>query len=81
MALRGVRVVEMAGLAPAPFCGMVLADFGATVIKVDKVSFTVSENILNTEVDGTVKLFIYVCIYECSLSFQSYNFYIKQIMI
>jgi alpha-methylacyl-CoA racemase len=37
MALRGVRVVEMAGLAPAPFCGMVLADFGASVIRVDKV--------------------------------------------
>jgi alpha-methylacyl-CoA racemase len=38
MALRGLHVVEMAGLAPAPFCGMVLADFGASVIKVDKVS-------------------------------------------
>ena len=25
MALRGVRVVEMAGLAPAPFAGMILA--------------------------------------------------------
>jgi len=39
MALRGVRVVEMAGLAPAPFCGMVLADFGASVIRVDKASY------------------------------------------
>jgi len=39
MALRGVRVVEMAGLAPAPFCGMVLADFGASVIRVDRVSY------------------------------------------
>jgi hypothetical protein len=37
MALRGVRVVEMAGLAPAPFCGMVVSDFGASVIRVDKV--------------------------------------------
>ena len=25
MALRGIRVVEMAGLAPAPFAGMILA--------------------------------------------------------
>jgi crotonobetainyl-CoA:carnitine CoA-transferase CaiB-like acyl-CoA transferase len=40
MALRGLRVVEMAGLAPAPFCGMVLADFGASVIRVNKVSCT-----------------------------------------
>jgi len=37
MALRGLKVVELAGLAPAPVCGMVLADYGAKVIRVDKV--------------------------------------------
>ena len=37
MALKGVKVIELAGLAPAPFCGMLLADFGASVIRVDKV--------------------------------------------
>lgn len=37
MALKGVRVVELAGLAPAPFCGMLLADFGATVTKVENM--------------------------------------------
>jgi alpha-methylacyl-CoA racemase len=36
--LQGVRVVEMAGLAPSPFCGMVLADFGADVTLVDRPS-------------------------------------------
>lgn len=36
MALKGIRVVEMAGLAPAPYCGMILADFGAKVIRVDR---------------------------------------------
>ena len=36
-ALRGIRVVEMAGLAPAPYCGMILADFGADVVRVDRV--------------------------------------------
>jgi len=36
MALKGIRVVEMAGLAPGPFCGMVLADHGANVIRIDK---------------------------------------------
>lgn len=41
MSLRGIRVVEMAGLAPGPFCGMVLADHGASVIKIDKVSYNV----------------------------------------
>ncbi|KAM4808758.1 alpha-methylacyl-CoA racemase [Rhinophrynus dorsalis] len=38
MALAGIRVLELAGLAPAPFCGMILADFGAKVIRVDKTS-------------------------------------------
>ena len=36
-ALQGIRVVEMAGLAPAPFCGMILADFGADVVRVDRI--------------------------------------------
>ena len=31
MALKGVKVLELAGLAPAPVCGMILADFGAQV--------------------------------------------------
>ncbi|MEX1037444.1 MAG: CaiB/BaiF CoA-transferase family protein [Acidimicrobiia bacterium] len=34
--LHGVSVVELAGLGPAPFCGMVLADLGAEVIRVDR---------------------------------------------
>lgn len=37
MALKGIKVLELAGLAPGPFCGMVLADFGASVIRVDKI--------------------------------------------
>jgi alpha-methylacyl-CoA racemase len=36
-ALSGIKVVEMAGLAPAPYCGMILADFGADVVRVDRV--------------------------------------------
>ena len=34
--LRGVRVVELAGIGPAPFCGMMLADHGAEVIRIDR---------------------------------------------
>ncbi|WP_327144259.1 CaiB/BaiF CoA transferase family protein [Nocardia sp. NBC_01327] len=34
--LRGVKVVEMAGLAPAPFGCMILADLGAEVLRVDR---------------------------------------------
>lgn len=35
-ALAGVRVLEFAGLAPCPFAGMILADFGADVVRVDR---------------------------------------------
>lgn len=34
--LTGCRVVEMAGIGPAPFCGMLLADLGAEVIRIDR---------------------------------------------
>jgi len=34
--LQGIRVVEMVGIGPGPFCGMVLADLGAEVIRVDR---------------------------------------------
>lgn len=33
--LRGVRIIMMGGLGPAPFCGMLLGDLGAEVIRVD----------------------------------------------
>ncbi len=35
-ALRGIRVVELAGLAPGPFGCMLLADLGADVVQVDR---------------------------------------------
>ena len=34
--LAGVRVVELAGIGPAPFCAMMLADAGATVLRIDR---------------------------------------------
>ncbi|SDF67558.1 alpha-methylacyl-CoA racemase [Blastococcus fimeti] len=34
--LSGVRVVEFAGLGPGPFCGMLLADLGADVVRIDR---------------------------------------------
>jgi alpha-methylacyl-CoA racemase len=34
--LAGVRVVEFAGLGPGPFCGMLLADLGADVVRIDR---------------------------------------------
>jgi alpha-methylacyl-CoA racemase len=34
--LSGLRIVELAGLGPAPFCGMLLADMGADVVRIDR---------------------------------------------
>jgi alpha-methylacyl-CoA racemase len=36
--LDGVRIVEFAGIGPGPFCGMILADMGADVIRVERKS-------------------------------------------
>ena len=34
--LSGLRVVEMAGIGPAPFAGMLLSDMGADVVRIDR---------------------------------------------
>jgi alpha-methylacyl-CoA racemase len=34
--LRDLRVIEFAALGPAPFCGMLLSDLGADVIRIDR---------------------------------------------
>ncbi len=34
--LSGVKVVELAGIGPGPFCGMLLSDLGADVIRIDR---------------------------------------------
>ncbi|KAL2118317.1 hypothetical protein VTJ04DRAFT_7977 [Mycothermus thermophilus] len=34
--LQGLKVLELAGLAPGPFAGMLLADLGASVLRIDR---------------------------------------------
>jgi alpha-methylacyl-CoA racemase len=34
--LSGIRIIEFVGIGPAPFCGMMLADQGAEVIRIDR---------------------------------------------
>jgi alpha-methylacyl-CoA racemase len=34
--LSGIRIIELAGIGPAPFAGMMLADHGATVIRIER---------------------------------------------
>jgi alpha-methylacyl-CoA racemase len=36
--LQGVKVIELAGIGPGPFCAMLLADMGAEVIRVERAA-------------------------------------------
>lgn len=36
--LDGVKVVELQGIGPGPFCGMMLADMGADIVRIDRSS-------------------------------------------
>ena len=38
--LKGIRIIELAGLAPAPFAAMMLADHGAEVVRIERVGWT-----------------------------------------
>jgi alpha-methylacyl-CoA racemase len=35
--LRGLKVIELASIGPGPMCGMLLADLGADVVRVDRI--------------------------------------------
>jgi alpha-methylacyl-CoA racemase len=46
--LAGIRVVELAGIGPAPFCGMLFADLGADVVRVERPgSVNTKHDVLN----------------------------------
>ncbi len=36
--LSGLKVIELQGIGPGPFCGMMLADMGAEVVRIDRAS-------------------------------------------
>jgi alpha-methylacyl-CoA racemase len=35
--LKGLKIIEFAGIGPGPFCGMLLSDLGADVVRVDRI--------------------------------------------
>jgi len=35
--LQGIRIIEIAGIGPGQFCGMLLADMGAKLIRIDRI--------------------------------------------
>ncbi len=43
--LTGFKIIELAGIGPGPFCGMMLADMGAEVIRVDRAGSSSRRNI------------------------------------
>jgi alpha-methylacyl-CoA racemase len=47
--LAGVKVVELQGIGPGPFCGMMLADMGAEIIRVDRAG-SVGTNANTTDI-------------------------------
>lgn len=36
--LQGLKIIEIAGIGPGPFCAMLLADLGAEVIRIDRLN-------------------------------------------
>ncbi|MBP9067056.1 MAG: CoA transferase, partial [Candidatus Microthrix subdominans] len=34
--LNGIKIVEIAGIGPAPFAAMMLADMGADIVRIDR---------------------------------------------
>ena len=38
--LSGLTIIEMAGLGPGPFAAMMLADHGATVVRIERKGMT-----------------------------------------
>jgi len=41
--LQGIRVIEISGIGPGPFCGMMLSDMGAEVVAVERTLTAVQE--------------------------------------
>jgi alpha-methylacyl-CoA racemase len=49
--LAGVKIIEIAGLGPGPFCGMLLSDMGADVLRLDRVEAVATGNFLPSHAD------------------------------
>ena len=46
--LAGIRIIEIEGLGPAPFAGMMFADMGAEVISITRKSAAADKPVANT---------------------------------
>ena len=48
--LSGIRILEFAGIGPGPFCGMLLSDLGADVVRIDRPGVTLKASGLSRDV-------------------------------
>ncbi|KAJ5665274.1 uncharacterized protein N7477_007722 [Penicillium maclennaniae] len=54
--LKGIKVIELAGLAPGPFAGLLLADYGASVLRVDRPKAVSTDNLTRHKSSITIDL-------------------------
>jgi alpha-methylacyl-CoA racemase len=50
--LKGLKVIEMTGLGPGPFCAMMLGDMGAEVVRIDRPGATSIEGDPTTNINA-----------------------------
>ena len=50
--LEGMKVIEFAGIGPGPFCGMLLSDLGADVVRIDRKGVRTAMGKFNTTSRG-----------------------------
>ena len=54
--LLGVKVIEFAGIGPGPFCGMLLSDMGADVVRIDRDVKGFSKHAIEARGKRSIKL-------------------------
>jgi len=60
VALKGLRVIELGNLIGAPFCGTLMAEFGAEVIKIEDPEVGDAGRYTGEVVDGTSLYFVFL---------------------
>lgn len=50
--LKGLKIVEMAGIGPGPFCAMMLGDMGAEVVRIDRPGATTVDGDPNANINN-----------------------------
>ena len=54
-ALSGYKIIELSGIGPGPLCGMLLADLGAEVIRIDRMKTTLPPTPQKFDITGRNK--------------------------